>query len=171
MHAVDMMEYAHLLVMDNFVGLSETVYETPGASGHWSVREILAHLTSYEALLVDVLSTICEPTQKTPILNRWLSNSSRFNDDEVHMRRNHSIEELIEEYAQWHSLSIDMLIHIPVEKMRELGLLGWYGAEYDLEDFLVYTYYAHKREHCAQVAAFAERFEKTNVLQGVLNHI
>ena len=51
--------------------------------------------------------------------------------------------------------------------MPERGLLGWYTAEYDLEDFLVYTYYVHKREHCTQVAAFTERF----VLQGVLSHI
>lgn len=171
MHAIDMLENAHLLLMDSFVGLSDLVYETPGASGYWSVREILAHLVSHEALLVDVLSSICEPEQGTALLDRWLSNASDFNDNEIDLRRNDSIEELIEEYAQWHSLCIDLLIHIPESKLREQGLLDWYGPEHDLEEFLVYYYYAHKRELCTQVKAFAEHLENENILQEVLNQI
>lgn len=38
------------------------------------------------------------------------------------------------------------------------GLLGKNdGPEYDLEDFIVYTSYGHKREHCAQIKLFRKR--------------
>ena len=33
----------------------------------------------------------------------------------------------------------------------------WYGGEYSLEDQLVYRYYGHQREHCAQVEVFRDR--------------
>ena len=41
-------------------------------------------------------------------------------------------------------------------QFRENGTLPWYGAEYSLDDFIVYTYYGHKREHAAQIAAFRD---------------
>ncbi len=43
---------------------------------------------------------------------------------------------------------------IPEGAWRQTGMLAWYGAEYDLEDYVVYTYYGHKREHCGQIQAF-----------------
>ena len=41
-------------------------------------------------------------------------------------------------------------------KRREPGTLPWYGPEYDLEDFIAYTFYGHKREHMAQVNVFLD---------------
>jgi hypothetical protein len=31
-----------------------------------------------------------------------------------------------------------------------------YGLEYALDDFIVYAYYGHKREHTAQIAVFRD---------------
>ncbi len=39
---------------------------------------------------------------------------------------------------------------------KNSGPLPWYGPEYDLDDFIAYTFYGHKREHSAQIAAFAD---------------
>jgi hypothetical protein len=38
----------------------------------------------------------------------------------------------------------------------EIGLLPWYSAEYDLEDYITYAFYGHKREHCAQIAVYRD---------------
>jgi hypothetical protein len=48
---------------------------------------------------------------------------------------------------------------IPADTWVKEGILKWYGAEYDLEDFIVYTFYGHKREHCGQIATFSDRFK------------
>jgi hypothetical protein len=37
-----------------------------------------------------------------------------------------------------------------------VGLLAWYGAEYDLEDVVAYSQYGHKREHGAQVNVYKD---------------
>jgi len=46
------------------------------------------------------------------------------------------------------------------DAMRQAGTLPWYGLEYALDDFLVYAFYGHKREHSAQIAAFRDRLER-----------
>ena len=51
----------------------------------------------------------------------------------------------------------ELLAQVPLETQRQEGLLAWYGAEYDLEDFLAYSFYAHKREHGAQINEFKNR--------------
>lgn len=42
------------------------------------------------------------------------------------------------------------------DMLRKVGALPCYGAEYDLEDFIVYSFYGHKREHCAQIAVYRD---------------
>ena len=55
--------------------------------------------------------------------------------------------------------TILLLENIPVEQRRQVGALPWYGAGYTLEDFLVYTFYGHKREHGAQIDGFRSRLD------------
>ena len=43
---------------------------------------------------------------------------------------------------------------VPIRVRRLNGMLPWYGAATDLEDFIVYSIYGHKREHAAQIAAY-----------------
>jgi hypothetical protein len=45
---------------------------------------------------------------------------------------------------------------VPANLLRQPGTLPWYGPEYALDDFLVYSFYGHKREHTAQIAVFAD---------------
>jgi hypothetical protein len=51
---------------------------------------------------------------------------------------------------------MDLIRQIPLETRRKSGLLPWYGAEYDLEDYITYAFYGHKREHCAQIAVYRD---------------
>ncbi len=53
-----------------------------------------------------------------------------------------------------------MVGRIPSETLRQNGTLPWYGMAYALDDFLVYAYYGHKREHSAQIAAFRDRLDR-----------
>lgn len=46
---------------------------------------------------------------------------------------------------------------------REPGRLPWYGMEYALDDYLVYQFYGHKREHAAQIQAFRDPYRPGEV--------
>ena len=155
MNSVDILRYGHETVKDTVADLPENEWHTPGVCGHWSVKGIIAHLASYEQLLIEVLTgLLTEDTSSTPTLDRLMADEERFNDDEVDRRRNQSVHETWTEYEKAYETAVSLLSQIPLEGRRLNGTLSWYGDTYDLEDFLVYTYYGHKREHCAQIAAF-----------------
>jgi hypothetical protein len=155
MNGVDILRYGHGEVQTAIADLPENEWYMPGVCGHWSVREIIAHLASYEQLLIEVLTGLLkEDAPPTPTLDRLLADEERFNDDEVARRCCQSAHEVWTEYEEAHETAVSLLSQIPLEGRRLNGVLSWYGDTYDLEDFLVYTYYGHKREHCAQIAVY-----------------
>jgi hypothetical protein len=156
MNAVDILKYGHLTVLQTLDGFPESAWDTPGACGTWSVKDIIAHLASYELVLVDVLTTF-RGSGPTPVLNRFLELGGQFNDDEVCSRKKKTIKEVLGEYNDTHAQVMSMVAQLSSETLRQNGTLPWYGEVYALDDFLVYAYYGHKREHSAQIAAFRDR--------------
>jgi ketosteroid isomerase-like protein/uncharacterized damage-inducible protein DinB len=159
MNAVDQLRYEHHAVLATLERLPPDQAETPGVCGVWSVKEIMAHLASFELVLIDVLNS-CLNDQATPMLEKFTDGSLDFNDSEVALRQAMTLNEVLAEYNAAQAQSIALLNQIPVAQRRQTGALAWYGAEYDLEDFLVYTYYGHKREHSAQIAHFCDQLDR-----------
>lgn len=156
MHAEDVLFYGNRTVMATLDGVAESEWEAPGAVGVWTVKNVAAHLASHEWKLVDALLRLLgEPENGT--LARSLNDPQGFNDREVAARAGFSPEETVEEYRRAHAQAAELVRRIPAERRREAGAIPWYGAEYDLEDYIAYGVYEHKREHIAQVAAFLER--------------
>ena len=155
MNAPDILKYGHGTVLQTIEGFPESGWETPGACGVWSVKDIIAHLTSYEHVMVDVLSTFVS-SGPTPYLSKFTDPGNNFNDTEVAARKGKSVGEVLGEYNDTHEQVRSLVARIPVETFRQTGTLPWYGMEYALDDFIVYTQYGHKREHSSQIAAFRD---------------
>ncbi|MBA2288356.1 MAG: DinB family protein [Ktedonobacteraceae bacterium] len=153
MNATDIMKYGQQSVLQAIDSFPETAWETPGACGVWSVQDIIAHLTSYELVLVDVLGTFTGGAA-TPTLDAFTKLGGQFNDLEVSRRKGKTIQEVLAEFSDAHSQVMALITKIAPETLRENGTLPWYGMDYSLDDVLVYMYYGHKREHCAQIATF-----------------
>ena len=153
MNANDVLKYGHLTVLEAIAGLPETAWNTPGVCGHWSVKEIIAHLASFEHILVEVLGSL-QGEKQTPTLDTFGADPEGFNDAEVDKRSHLGVAEVLAEYQETYERAAGLLASVPEELRRTNGLLPWYGPDYDLEDFVTYTFYGHKREHCAQIAVF-----------------
>lgn len=159
MNAVDVLKYGHLTVLQAVDGLPEAAWETPGVCGVWSVRQILAHLASYEHWLVDVLTSLGDGGP-TPTLDHLFEvGPAAFNDLEVAARDNLSPAATLAEYTTMAEQAQAMARALPAARFCQVGTLPWYGAAYDLDDFLVYTFYGHKREHCAQIAVYRDQLK------------
>jgi hypothetical protein len=154
MNLADILKYGHQTVVDTVDGLPEDQWEKTGVCGQWSVKDIVAHLASFEHILTDVLNGFLGGGP-TPYLERW--SSKTFNDDEVAARRRQTPAQVLAEYTDAYAKNMSLAVKIPAEKCREPGTLPWYGAEYSLDDFVVYTYYGHKREHCAQIKLYRKK--------------
>src|SRR5436189_937782 len=105
MNAADILKYGHLTVLQTIDGFPASAWETPGACGVWSVKDIIAHLASYEQVLIEVLSPFAGdgPNVSRPYLARFTEPGGQFNDTEVALRREKSIKEVLGELNDAHA--------------------------------------------------------------------
>lgn len=159
MNTRDTLKSGHQTVLNAVEDLPEVTWEQPGACGDWSVKHIIAHLASFEATLVDILRQVTQENAATPTLDRFFADPGGFNEKEVQARWAQSAAVILSEYNTHYVEVMRLIEQIPVAQQRQNGLLAWYGEAYDLEDFIVYTYYGHKREHSAQILLQRDRLD------------
>jgi hypothetical protein len=157
MNIVDVLRYGDRTVHQTLTGLPSDSWQTAGVCGYWSVKDIMAHLASYERVLTETLNDFLSGGE-TPTRQRMLTMGDGFNDFEVDAHKHLSSQEIMAEYQSAVASNLDLVARIPPEKLREAGALPWYGMEYSLEDYVVYAFYGHKREHSAQIAVFKDKF-------------
>jgi hypothetical protein len=156
MNAHDVLMYGHLWVLKHLDGLADAQWRRPNVCGVWSTQEIIAHLASYEWVLAEVLAGFVDPGP-TPTLDQLKDmDGDGFNRVMVEQRKGKSPSEQLAEYVAGYERAMTFLPRLPAGILTEPGRLPWYGEDYALEDFIVYQYYGHKREHMAQVAVYRD---------------
>ncbi len=155
MNATDILIYGQRTLLGSIDGFPVEHWDTSGVCGVWSAKDVIAHLTSYERVLLDVFSEVQGPGH-TPTLDTFRDAGSNFNDAQVAARKATSIADVLADLQSVHAQVMDAVAHIPADTLRQAGTLPWYGAPYALDDFIVYTSYGHKREHSAQIAVFRD---------------
>jgi hypothetical protein len=157
MNTLDILKYGHLTLVSGLENVAFNDWETDGVCGVWSVKDIVAHLASYEHWHVEVINDILGISALTPVMDSRAKHGDRFNDVEVENRRNLTPQEVYDEYQMTQVEVMALAQTVPAAKFTENGTLPWYGLEYCLNDFLVYTSYGHKREHSAQVNMYRDQ--------------
>jgi uncharacterized protein (TIGR03083 family) len=155
-NASDVLRYGQRTVHAALDGLTDDEWEMPGVCGVWSVSNIIAHLASYEVVLVDVLAALTDG-RSTPRLDQFLELGPAYNDRAVDERRDFTGRQVLDEFDTAHRATLDLIAALPAERLRQPGLIPWYGDDYAVDDLIVYQYYGHKREHTAQIEAFRDR--------------
>lgn len=156
MNALDILQYGNLTFVKTIQAVPLADRDEPGVCGVWSVKDIIAHLASFEILLTEVFSGFLDGGP-TPTLDQWLSNPAAFNHHQVLLRRDKSAREVLTEYLEIHDSVMFLAAQIPAAVWQQPGILPWHGGQYSLDDFIVYQYYGHKREHSAEIAVFLAR--------------
>ncbi len=110
MNASDVLKYGHGTVLRAVEGLPEAAWNTAGVCGIWSVKDIIAHLASYEHVLVDVLTTILGGSGSTLYLSKFIEPGGQFNDSEVDKRKDRTVAEVLAEYNDAHTKSMALRV-------------------------------------------------------------
>jgi uncharacterized damage-inducible protein DinB len=155
MNIAALLEQSHMQVLQTVEDFPEDQWDTPGACGDWSVKDTIAHLTSYEHLLIDLLNALMNDTP-TPYLDKFVnSQRDEFNTSEVAARQYYPAQQVIDEYNETQLQSSDLLAKLPLEKMTLKGTIPW-REERTLAD-MVNILYTHTNDHCTQIKAFREK--------------
>ncbi|QBD78721.1 DinB family protein [Ktedonosporobacter rubrisoli] len=155
MSTTDILEKSHTLALQSIEGLPEAEWDVPGVCGDWSVKDILAHLATYEKLLVEVFKTFSGAPPGAYIA-RCRADQQAFNAAEVEARKYLTAQQVENEYNEGQIQSTALLAKIPAEMLQKTGTLSWYDPNSCLADFLQMIY-QHTSEHCSQIALFRER--------------
>lgn len=156
MNAQDILRYGQGTFLQAVGRIPQAHWNETGVCGVWSTKDVIAHLASYEAVLVELLTQVAGQKLPTPTLDLYKQGAG-FNDLQVEHRRGMDGEATLAELRDAHDAVLRIAATIPAERFSALGTLPWYGAEYSLDDFIVYSFYGHKREHAAQLHVFADR--------------
>ena len=157
MNASELLEKGHMMVIQTVDGLPELQWDAPGVCGNWSVKDIIAHLASYEHVLLDVLNTF-SGKEPTPYVLRFISQTQEFDDAEVAARRYATAQQVIDEYQDTQVRTTSLLEQIPAETVQRQGTMPWYQQGLSLADF-INRMYEHTREHCDQIVGFHNRIK------------
>jgi hypothetical protein len=156
---IDILENGHRTLIAAVKALPDDDWYIPKVRGPWSVKDILSHLASFELMLIDVLRSL-RSCAVTGTVEAFTADRQVFNRRQVEARRDRTAREVWKEYLVAHTRAMAYLKEFSAADLKVKGALPWYGAEYDLEEFLINNFYTHKREHSAQIRRFSERLER-----------
>jgi hypothetical protein len=152
MNVTDMLEQSHLQVIQVLDDLPEVAWDIPGACDDWSVKDLIAHLASYERVLIDALNTF-SGAEPTPYLHKFISDPAAFDAAEVEVRKYQTSQHVEDEYQELQVQSSALLARIPADTVWQTGTMPWSRTYQCLADF-IQTMCEHTREHCAQIVRF-----------------
>jgi hypothetical protein len=152
MNAIDVLTFGQRTVMTTVERYGPGDWERI-ALGVWTAKDLVGHLGAFEVRFADILATFVD----APVVSDLLTaDTETFNDDQAAIRRDWSIEAILQEFREAHDRAMVHARRIPEATWREVGTIPWYGPHYALDDLIVYTMYAHKREHEPQLDAALE---------------
>ncbi len=163
MNAQDVLRRGHMSILEAIETLPEDYWYRPGVAGVWSVRDILAHLASYELVFVEILRSFAGE-EPGPLLARFREGPDRYRETEVAARHELTAAEVLAEYDYAHGQTIPLVAQISDEVRRQEGTLPWYAKGVSLDDYIVYEVYGHKREHSAQIGVYRGELEQAETV-------
>lgn len=156
MNAKDILTYGHQDLLKVFSDVTDTDWDRVGVTTRWSVKDMLSHLTSFEIVLAEALEAVLDASMATPTLEDKRKDLPGFNDRQVAQRESDRPADVMQEYELAHTRVMQAIEQLGAERLREVGTIPWYGPQYSLDDLIVYTNYAHKREHLPQIRKFIQ---------------
>ena len=158
MNPIDVLKYGHQHVLRTLKGLPQREWDTGGVCGVWSVKDIIGHLAAYEHMLTEVLVPFSGVASEHKIMSQIGEiGIAAFNDMQADARKQQSPAAALAEYNDVTNYILEQVVpKIAPTLWSQVGTLPWYGADYSLDDYIVYTFYGHKREHCAQIEVFKD---------------
>ncbi len=159
MGIVDVLDESHVRVLQTVDDLSEADWDIPEVCGEWSVKDILAHLTSHELMLIDTLKNILNREPPTPYLLSFARSIDDFNKTGIEARRYHTAQQVVDEYQDAQIQTTSLMSQVSEELAQRPGTLSWLNPDRTLAQ-MVEQLHAHTNRHCDQIEQFRKRENK-----------
>jgi len=118
-------------------------------AGVWTPKDVVGHVSAIQWLAVSALATFAgEEAAPAP---HELADDFDFNMGQAAVRAAWPVERVVEEFESVQAELRRLARKVDDETWRRVGTIPWYGADYSLEDYVVYRIYGHIREHATHL--------------------
>src|SRR5512145_458062 len=116
------LDQAWTALRESFAGLPESRLTEPGVTGDWSVKDILAHVTTWEEEALKYLPLILAGG-RPPQYSKKYGGINAFNTQMTEQKRSLSLSEVLRQLDETHRRRIDYIQSVPEEQFaRETPL-------------------------------------------------
>jgi hypothetical protein len=109
------LDKAWVAIKESYTGLSDSQLTEPGVTGHWSVKDILAHVTTWEEEALQYLPLIIEGG-KPPRYSLQYGGIDAFNAQMTEQKRGLSVSDVLRQLDETHRRLIDYVQSVPEEQ-------------------------------------------------------
>jgi hypothetical protein len=125
-----------------------------GAVGLWSVKDVLAHLVSWEAELVTVLSQLEQHKQRAPRIVE-IDDIDEWNDDQYHINAPRPLDGVLQDFHGVHKHLVQVVESLSDRVLDDNRLFPWMEGE-PLSYLIAENAVWHEEEHAEDIRAWRE---------------
>ena len=109
------LDKAWAAIKESYAGLSDSQLTEPGVTGHWSVKDILAHVTTWEEEALQYLPLIIKGG-RPPRYSLKYGGINGFNAQMTARKRGLSLSDVLRQLDETHHRLIDYVQSVPEEQ-------------------------------------------------------
>lgn len=162
----DILDKSHLLVLQTIEDLPETQWDIPGVAGDggdWTVKDVVAHLTMRELLLLDILNNLNGAEPGRYLKGFAPENRAAFNKSELEKRRYATAQQIEDEYNDAQVQTTSLLALLPTAKVQQPGTITLFGVPMSLAELII-SLAEQTREHCEQIKQFRATHQGSGII-------
>jgi hypothetical protein len=145
-------------MLDAIDGLSDEELQRPGANGEWSVKDILIHLSAWEAEMVKLLWQAKQGQKPT---------SAHFNTPDVDARnqewfeayRGRELDRVLADFAALRQQTVRRVEAFSEADLNDVQHFSWLGGR-PLWEWVAGDSFEHEAEHAAQIREWRARLNQ-----------
>src|SRR5437763_10970115 len=156
---IDPMRRERQILLDAMAGLPDTALDQKGTVGGWSIKNVLAHLTDWESIVVQILPDRLATGIRPEILNEIGADEDAWNARQVAEREHLSPQQQLQEFTRTREALYQVLRTEGEEVLnRQHPWPQWEGT---LAEYILDQIGDHEREHREGVLLAAERLRQS----------
>ena len=156
MSATEILDNSHLYAIQTLDDLNEVEWDIPGVDGDWSVKDIVAHLTSYEHLLLEILQAFAGQASDKTYSTARSQGQEQFNASQVEQHKYNTAQQVMDEYQDVQTQTSSLLAQLPADIVMKPETIPLRGKMVSMEQSIT-GFVNHTRTHCDQIRAFRQR--------------
>lgn len=145
---------AWLAFLASYAGLSDTELLEPGVTGAWSVRDIIAHVTTWEEEAIKHLPLVLAGG-KPPRYSVAYGGIDAFNARTTEQKKNLSLSEVLRQRDEIHQRLVELVESAPADQL---------GGETRFRHRLRLDTYGHYPKHAEAIRRWREAARLTGAL-------